>query len=99
MTDALRWFLDGLVAHVERGEFTLPLLLVLLGLLGPLGWAWWWRCFVLRKVEHLYQDIIKEKDAEIARILKVYGGRKQTSTAGSPSPPVEKLPFTGQARP
>ena len=98
MTDALHWLLDGLVAHVDRGEFTLPLLLVLLCLLGPLGWAWWWRFFVLRKVEHLYQDIIKEKDAEIARILKVYGGRKLPSPSTPPSPAVDKLPFTGRTR-
>lgn len=98
MTDALRWLLDGLIDHLDRGEFTLPLLLVAVCLLGPLGWAWWWRCMVLRRVKQLYDDVIKEKDAEIARIQKICG--KLPATGNSPAPPaVEKLPFSRPARP
>jgi hypothetical protein len=94
MTDALRWLFDGLIAHLDRGELTEPLLLVLLCLAGPLLWACWWRAFVLRKIKRLYREVIQEKDAEIARIVKLCGGRAVPVTASAAAPAVEKLPFS-----
>jgi hypothetical protein len=91
MSDAVRWLLDGLEAQLDRGELTFPLLLLLLCWLGPGLWVWWWRSFVLRKVQRLHEEIVQQKDAEIARMVKLYGGRQLTPPGPATAPAVEKL--------
>src|SRR5688572_1028637 len=91
MTDALRWLLEGLDAHLQSGELTLPVLFVLICCLGPVLWAWWWRAVVLRKIVRLHEEIIQQKDAELARMVKLYGGRQLASSGPATAPAVEKL--------
>lgn len=98
ITDALSWFLKGLEAHLHRGELTFPLLFVLICWIGPVVWAWWWRTFVLREIVRLHQEIIEQKDAELARMVKLYGGRQLAPRGPATAPAVEQLNRVKSAR-
>jgi hypothetical protein len=98
MTDALHRLLEGLDAHVQRGDLTLPLLFVLICWLGPVLWAWWWRAVVLRKIVRLHEEIIQQKDAELARMVKLYGGPQLARPGPATAPPVETLSRVPSAR-
>ena len=67
--DLLEKFLKGLLEHVEKGNVTWPLIVVLIVLLSPTLWGLYTRCFLLRKVETGWKNRLKDKNAEIERLL------------------------------